>query len=105
MANIELTIAIGSLTETYVLAKVSAPRVYDHGSAIEVHDCTYRDPKTEREIIERFILIPTRDVTWQSMRNRSGLHSFITDPDELLIEADDVARVLWTRLTASKEAA
>jgi hypothetical protein len=96
MSQVEVAIHIGPRSETFVLAKTNAPAAYDHGSALEIYDGTYL------EIIERFILVPTRDAEWQRLRNASGLHSFITDPTELIIDAGDVAQALWKRLYQEK---
>ena len=98
MPHIEVPIAIGPRTETFVVARVDAPAAYDHGSAIEIYDGSYRDTYSNRTVIDRIILVPAKDQEWQRLRNKSGLHSFVTDPGELIIDADDVAQALWKRL-------
>lgn len=93
---VEVPIHIGPRSETFILAQVNAPKVYDHGAAIELYDGTYQGR------IERYILVPRDAQEWQRQRNASGLHTFITDPEEILIDAGDVAQRLWQRLYEEK---
>lgn len=93
---ISIGITIGTLTRTYVLAKTNAPARYDAGSVIELHDASYTPPGKDR-VIERYILVESRDLEWQRGRNFSGIYTLITDPEELIIDSRDVARELWKR--------
>ncbi len=81
----EITIAIGSGSQTYTLVRTTAPKPYDHGQAIEMYEGGG----------ERYILVPNDALTWQEGPNRSGLHGFeLSD----LIPTGSLAEQLWARI-------
>jgi hypothetical protein len=85
-----ISVRIGQRTETFLLFQTNAPRVYDHASAIQLYDGTHNGK------VERYVLVPEDLVEWQRLRNGSGLHSFVTD--DVVLDASDLERYLWTRL-------
>ena len=93
---ITVHVAIGSRKEDFVLIETNAPKNYDHGAAIELYDGTYDGE------IDRYVLVPARDLAWQRNRNATGLHSAVTE--ELTLDEDDVARFLWKRLYGEEAA-
>ena len=95
--TVNVTIKIGPIEHDYVLIRTNAPARYDAGGSLEVHDSSHT-PKDGTPIIERYVLIPTDQLAWQRGRNSSGLRSTVTDPEELLIDARDVATTIWRRL-------
>lgn len=90
-----INVKIGNREETFVLIQTNAPRAYDCGAAIELYDGTHQVDGRER--IERYVLIPEKQLEWQRHRNGSGLHTCNTE-DVILLDEDDLAQYLWKRL-------
>lgn len=94
---VTLTVTIGPRTETFQAFETNAPKAYDHGAVLELYDGTYIE--AGRQKIHRVILVPVKDVPWQTGRNHSGLHTL--DP-ETLLDPDQIAAALWQRLYGAK---
>ena len=98
--RVELTVTIGNRSREFVLVRTNAPPAYDHNAALMVRDATYRTSKPDgsvTETIERYLLLDAKSVEWQIGRNASGLFETVTDPEELMIDANVVAGMLWDR--------
>lgn len=88
MNRVEVTIAIGKDSRTFVLFRTNAPPAYDYGGVIVLTDLSYEGT------VERYALVPREAAESQRLRNASGLHTFETD---LLLDERDVAHYLWQR--------
>lgn len=99
-----ITIQIGEDRREGVVMLTNAPRRYDYGYTIEIHDHTYFDECDGREPSDaRMVLVtwPTH-VKMQTERYRSGLYRTQTDIDAELYNPIHICETLWGRLDATR---
>jgi hypothetical protein len=93
----EITISIGSSTETFELWRTGAPGAYDGFGTLTIYDSGER-PSGKRE---RYVLIKKAHVEWHRCRYGSGLYS-CEAPDELT--AKDIESKIWDWIEAGSTA-